>query len=132
MFGCQIYLHVPDSLRKKLDRKSQRLIFVGYDNNSTNYRLYNPETKVIKTSRHVTFNADNVRSTPRANAVISLEAADEEFQPQQSEQNEQEDEQEQKMENVENEKGYGLRSRDEIKRPQHLEDFDVDFEANGS
>lgn len=32
------------------------MIFVGYDNNSDNYRLFNPEIRQIKVSRDVMFN----------------------------------------------------------------------------
>ena len=32
------------------------MILVGYENNSTNYRLLDPETKKITVSRHVIFN----------------------------------------------------------------------------
>ena len=30
VFGCAVYVHVPDGERRKLDRKAQRLRFIGY------------------------------------------------------------------------------------------------------
>ena len=30
VFGCAAYSHVPDELRRKLDKKGQKCIFVGY------------------------------------------------------------------------------------------------------
>ena len=30
IFGCVAYAHVPDELRKKLDKKRKNCIFVGY------------------------------------------------------------------------------------------------------
>jgi len=43
VFGCTAYLHVPDMLRKKLDPKSKKYIFVGYCEESKGYRLIDPE-----------------------------------------------------------------------------------------
>ena len=42
------YVLVPDAKRKKPDKKSSRCIFVGYSNNSEGYKLYNPETKMLR------------------------------------------------------------------------------------
>lgn len=56
VFGCEAFSHVPDQKRNKLEAKSQKLIFVGYDKNSTNYRLYNPENRKIVIARSVLFN----------------------------------------------------------------------------
>lgn len=58
-FGSEAYMHVPDQLRKKLLPKSIKTIFVGYERNSTNYRLFDPESKTIKISRNVTFNENS-------------------------------------------------------------------------
>ena len=30
VFGCIAYVHVPDELRKKLDPKAEKCIFIGY------------------------------------------------------------------------------------------------------
>lgn len=58
VFGSIGYVHIPDQLRTKLDKKSEKMILVGYDNN--NYRMFNPETKKIKISRNVIFEEHNV------------------------------------------------------------------------
>nr|KYP46330.1 Retrovirus-related Pol polyprotein from transposon TNT 1-94 [Cajanus cajan] len=42
IFGCIAYAHVPDQLRKKLDDKGEKCIFIGYNTNSKAYKLYNP------------------------------------------------------------------------------------------
>ncbi|KMQ86103.1 retrovirus-related pol polyprotein from transposon tnt 1-94 [Lasius niger] len=63
---CKVYLkinlrlnafaHIPKELRKKLDPKSQELIFVGYSNETKGYRLINPKNpRKIITSRDVKF-----------------------------------------------------------------------------
>ena len=45
IFGCIAYVHVPDQLRKKLDDKSEKCNFIGYNTDSKPYKLYNPENK---------------------------------------------------------------------------------------
>ncbi|XLT27854.1 hypothetical protein HN873_059146, partial [Arachis hypogaea] len=55
VFGCIAYAHVPDQLRKKLDNKGEKCIFIGYSTDSKAYKLYNPETKKVIISRDVTF-----------------------------------------------------------------------------
>eukprot|EP01018_Ginkgo_biloba_P008530 Gb_21972 [translate_table: standard] len=58
IFGCIAYSHIPDALRKKLDDKAEKCIFVGYSEESKAYRLYNPETKKLVTSRDAKFLED--------------------------------------------------------------------------
>lgn len=55
MFGCVAYAHVPDVLRKKLDDKAKKYIFIGYSHETKGYKLYNPETKKVVVSHDVTF-----------------------------------------------------------------------------
>ena len=54
-FGCECFVHVPNSTRKKLDPKSKKCIFMGYSQESKAYRLYDPEAKKIVVSRDVVF-----------------------------------------------------------------------------
>lgn len=58
IFGSWVYEHVPDSQRKKWQKKAKKLLMVGYDSNSTNYRLLDIETKKITVSRHVVFHEE--------------------------------------------------------------------------
>lgn len=55
-FGCEAYMLVPHQKRTKLEPKSKKLILVGYENNSENYRLFDVSTKKITVSRNVIFN----------------------------------------------------------------------------
>jgi len=41
VFGCVAYAHVPNQLRKKLDSKGEKGIFIGHSEESKAYRLYN-------------------------------------------------------------------------------------------
>jgi len=45
VFGCVAYAHIPDQLRKKLDSKGEKCIFIGYSEESKAYKLYIPSTK---------------------------------------------------------------------------------------
>jgi len=49
VFGSEAYVHVPKQLRKKWDK----MILVGYQGDSCNYRLYNPQSGRITFSRNV-------------------------------------------------------------------------------
>ena len=39
VFGCVAYAHILDQLRKKLDSKGEKCIFVGYSDESKAYRI---------------------------------------------------------------------------------------------
>eukprot|EP00253_Pinus_taeda_P030134 PITA_30134 len=54
-FGCVTYAHIPDQLRRKLDNKEEKCIFLGYSEESKAYRLYIPSTKKFFVSRDVQF-----------------------------------------------------------------------------
>ena len=55
VFGCRAYVHVPDEKRKKLDRKSERGIFVGYPEGVKGYKIFFPESNKMRKSRDVIF-----------------------------------------------------------------------------
>ena len=38
VFGCVAYAHIPDQLRKKLDSKGEKYIFLGYSDESKAYK----------------------------------------------------------------------------------------------
>jgi Reverse transcriptase (RNA-dependent DNA polymerase)/gag-polypeptide of LTR copia-type/Integrase core domain/GAG-pre-integrase domain len=54
-FGCVAYAQVPSSTRSKLENKSLRCIFVGYDFQSRTYLLYRPGFARLIRSRDVIF-----------------------------------------------------------------------------
>lgn len=55
IFGSEVFAHILKEQRSKWDKKSRKLIFVGYQRESSNYRLYDPRTGKI-VSRDVSFN----------------------------------------------------------------------------
>jgi len=58
IFGSLCYRHILDQRRKKLDEKSEPMIFVGY-NSTGSYKLYNHKTKQVLFSRDVYFDESN-------------------------------------------------------------------------
>ena len=59
VFGYVAYAHIPDSQRDKLNKKAEKIRFVGYSTRSKGYRLLNEKTTKIKISRDVIFNESN-------------------------------------------------------------------------
>lgn len=56
IFGSEAYAHINKQFRRKLDKKANKLILVGYQADSSNYRLWDSKTGKIIISRDVTFN----------------------------------------------------------------------------
>ena len=54
-FGCIAYTHIPSKLGKKLDDISEKCIFIGYNETSKAYRIYNTISKKLILSRDVKF-----------------------------------------------------------------------------
>ncbi|GKD48884.1 retrovirus-related pol polyprotein from transposon TNT 1-94 [Tanacetum coccineum] len=58
IFGSIVYVHVPSQRRSKLDDRSKKHVFVGYDKQSKGYMLYNPVTRKVVVSRDVDFDEE--------------------------------------------------------------------------
>ena len=74
MFGCDAYPLIPNILRRKWDAKSTKLIFVGYENESDNYRLLNIETGRVTISKSATFNENFCKDTSSERVQIFTDA----------------------------------------------------------
>jgi hypothetical protein len=55
VFGCIAHVHIPEAKRKKLDAKSFQCVMLGVSDESKAYRLFDPTTKRIVTSKDVIF-----------------------------------------------------------------------------
>lgn len=55
IFGSEAYVNVPKQFLTKLDPRAKKMILVGYESSSSNYRVFDPVTKKITVSRDVTF-----------------------------------------------------------------------------
>ncbi|KAJ7959769.1 Retrovirus-related Pol polyprotein from transposon TNT 1-94 [Quillaja saponaria] len=58
--SCAVYLsnRCPTKERSKLDDRSVKYVFIGYDSNSKGYKIYSPRNGKIIVSRDVEFNED--------------------------------------------------------------------------
>ena len=54
-FGCPAYVHTPKENRQKLDNKSRKLIFVGFEEGTKGYRLLDTSNNKVYISRDVIF-----------------------------------------------------------------------------
>lgn len=72
VFGSEAYVHVPKQSRKKWDKKSQKMILVGYQANSCNYRLYNPQTGRFMVSRDVVIHETDHNQMEESNDEIKV------------------------------------------------------------
>lgn len=70
VFGTKAYAYIDKQFRNKMDKKANKLILVGYQSESTNYRLWDPETNKITISRNVVFD-ENIqsKSSDRSDAI---------------------------------------------------------------
>ena len=50
VFGSECFMHIPDEERTKLEPKSRKCIFLGYDMESKAYRLYDPQARKVRLS----------------------------------------------------------------------------------
>eukprot|EP00253_Pinus_taeda_P031401 PITA_31401 len=78
VFSCVAYAHVPDQLRKKLDSKGEKCVFVGYCDESKSYKIYNPSTNKLIVSRDVQFIEDeawdgSLEKTVNVKTIVSHE-----------------------------------------------------------
>ena len=55
IFGCPAYVHVQSGKRSKLDSKSRKCVFLGFEKGVKGYRLWDPISKKTVTSRDVIF-----------------------------------------------------------------------------
>ena len=69
VFGCMAYALIHEGGRKKLDKKTVKLRFIGYDLRQKGYRLYNPETQKVVVRRDVAFNEKDFGSKSKPTEV---------------------------------------------------------------
>lgn len=59
VFGSIAYAQVPQQERSKLDDRSAKYVFIGYDYQSKGYRLFNPMNNKVVVSRDVQFDKED-------------------------------------------------------------------------
>lgn len=68
-FGEECFEHVPKQFTRKFDARAKKVILVGYEGDSSNYRLYHPDTRKVTMSRNVMFCQDADDGHTRARRV---------------------------------------------------------------
>jgi transposase InsO family protein len=51
VFGCMVFVHIPERYRNKLESRSECGVFVGYDDSTKGYRVYLPHKRTITVNR---------------------------------------------------------------------------------
>jgi len=74
VFGSIAYAHVPGQLRSKLEDKSRKLIFIGYDEKTKGFRLLDPISKKVTVSRDVRVNEAGEWDWSRSAEVVPKDA----------------------------------------------------------
>ena len=59
VFGSVAYAHVPDQRRTKLDDKSKKYVFIGYDEKTKAFKLFDPIEEKVVVSRDVQVNEES-------------------------------------------------------------------------
>lgn len=140
IFGCDAYMHVPkESQTSKYNPRSKKLLFVGYDGESKNYRLFDVSTQKIHISSDVDFNEldleplnEKHHNKPEKEISLFFPDLDDDHDSeltaseQQLEVTEAFDEDVEENEAVEEEiqpSPPRLRDRNQLHRPSYLEDY---------
>jgi len=58
IFDCLCFTYVPQVKRDKLDKKAKLEVFIGYNNSSKTYKIFQPQNEKILVSRDVNFMKD--------------------------------------------------------------------------
>ena len=63
VFGCTVYSHIPDGECKKLDKKAQKLRFIGYTETAGNYKVWDEKKQKCYIRHDVIFNENDFGKT---------------------------------------------------------------------
>ncbi|KAG3207571.1 hypothetical protein PC129_g21391 [Phytophthora cactorum] len=72
VFGCRTYILTPKEKRLKWDPKARAGLFLGYEEVSKAYRLYDIEAGQVVISRDVTFDESSLVSQRRAQVMTTM------------------------------------------------------------
>jgi len=125
-FGSEVFVHVPKQFRSKFESKAKKMVLVGYNGDSTNYRVMDPETQKITVTRDATVNERNsVKDTEENDyAVFSIkeDEAAEELTKDNCAQGNSDAEIEKKQEEENSDTSRKLRDRGKLQKPVRYED----------
>ena len=72
IFGSVCYMHINDQFRRKLNKKALKVLLVGYEGESANYRVYDPIRKTVKVSKNVIFDENASSGKDAQDDVIKI------------------------------------------------------------
>ena len=55
VFGCTVFVHLPNNTQSKLDPWAEKCIFIGSAPNKKRYKCYNPQTRRVYVGMDVSF-----------------------------------------------------------------------------
>lgn len=70
VFGSEAFVHISKQFTSKFDARSRKVLFVGYEENSTNYRVYTPVTKNVTVSRWCSMSCVGRSSRPEKKPIM--------------------------------------------------------------
>jgi hypothetical protein len=91
VFGSPAMVHIPKNKRQKWDKKATKYIFVGFPENVKGYRLYNPKTRQVTTSRDVIIMEKNQINSDKSQIEVKENDKVPEVQPVEDEDSTEED-----------------------------------------
>lgn len=130
-FGCEAYVYVPKKQRRKLDTKSKKMILVGYQSNSLNYRLFDPQNRQVTISRDMNFKERNQQepSSIENEIIFPLhDTSDELDNEENKDENKNQEENSSKTLSCEQDKQRQLRDRSKLRKPERYETNLITFE----
>jgi hypothetical protein len=74
IFGCPTYLHISSEDRSKLDPKSKKCIFLGYEKGVKGYKLWDPVAQKVMISRDVIFDEKSMTKAFKENKYQATES----------------------------------------------------------
>ena len=74
-FGCPVFIHILAHLRKKLDVKCRRGIFVGYSEESKAYRVWDSTKRQVVTTRDIVFDEQAFLQIQKSAEMPSVNSA---------------------------------------------------------
>lgn len=146
-FGSAVSVHIPKEKRRKLDKKCEEGIFIGYENTTKGYRVYFPQKNKVEIHRDIVFIPDSEKDskvTKKINqkAVEQIVMLDiEENQPdiadipelrqidleQEADIEEREADIEEREADNEGEQEYRQRQRRDSRKPKWMNDYEMSF-----